>query len=119
MGGYLGLILAWSKGCREMVLEVDSKLVVRWLQIVKFSNMPMSNLIQKCKQELKKQWLVVIVHAYRESNHATDMLANAAATLQCNRGLRVLEDPPSKLTYILMEDVVGFPWPRKVPVVNS
>ena len=36
-----GLMLAWSKGCRKVVLEVDSELVVRWLQIVKLSNLPM------------------------------------------------------------------------------
>ena len=29
MGSYLGLMLAWSKGYRKVVLEVDSELVVK------------------------------------------------------------------------------------------
>ena len=44
-----------------------------------------------------------------------DILANVA--LQYNWGLRVLDDPPPRLTYFLKEDVVGFSWPKKAPVV--
>ena len=83
-----GLILSWSKSCRKLVLEVDSELVVRWLQTVKLLNLPMSNLVQKCKKELQKKWEVRIVHAYRKSSRTMKMLANVV--LQCNRGLWVL-----------------------------
>ena len=80
---------------------------------MKLPNLPMANLVQKCKQELEKSWEVRIVHAYkervikvriihahRESNRVVDMLANAA--LQCNEGLSVLEDPPLRMTYPLL-----------------
>ena len=76
-----------------------------------------ANLVQKCNQELQKQWEVKFVHNYRESDRVANILTNVA--LQCNRGLRVLEDPPSKLICIFKEDVVSFSWPRKVPIVNS
>ena len=35
-----------------------------------------------------------------------DILANVA--LLCNRGLRVLEDPPLRLIYIIKKDAIGF-----------
>ncbi|XVE58726.1 hypothetical protein DITRI_Ditri04bG0192200 [Diplodiscus trichospermus] len=60
---------------------------------------------QDSPQVLQNHWEIKIVHAYRESNRAADMLASAA--IQHNQGLQVLENPFPGLGQILLKDAVG------------
>ena len=72
-----GVRLAWARGFRRVMLEVDSKLVVGWLLAHKEPRLSLVNLTQACKKELEKNWEIHIVHAYRECNRAAHLLASA------------------------------------------
>ena len=77
-GVYYGLVVAWKKGIRRFELEVDSKVVVEFLTTGIGDTHPLSFLVRMCHGLLENDWLVHIVHVYREANRLTDGLANLA-----------------------------------------
>ncbi|XP_038687586.1 uncharacterized protein LOC119986972 [Tripterygium wilfordii] len=107
-----GLSLAWQNGFRKVFLETDSLVVASWLQDGCVPNIPISNLIYKCCDLLKKDWEVNICHVLREGNRCADLLANLA--LKHDRGVLVLHQPPVDIIEMLREDVIGVSWPIRV-----
>lgn len=79
-GVYYGLLAAWEKGFRRVEVEVDSEMVVEFLTTGIGDTHPMSFLVRLCYGFLTRDWLVRIVHVYREANRLTDGLANLAFT---------------------------------------
>ena len=65
MGGSSCLRLAWARGFKCVMLEVDLKRVVRWLLASNEPKLLLMNLIQACKKELEKYWEVHIVYVYK------------------------------------------------------
>lgn len=51
-------------------------------------------------------------HIYREANKMANYLA--IETLQRDRGLFILDDPSSGLQPLILQDIDGVRWPRRV-----
>ncbi|EEF37876.1 nucleic acid binding protein, putative [Ricinus communis] len=71
-----GLKLAWNMGYRELIVEVDSKLVAGWLNADQTCMNDCSNLIYACRELIRKDWNVDVRHVFREGNMIADSLAN-------------------------------------------
>ena len=109
-GVYYGLVVAWEKGIRRLEVEVDSKVVVESLTIGIGDTHPLSFLVRLCHGFLSRDWLVRIVHVYREANCLADGLVNLAFSLPF--GFYRLDNAPIEVVDVLQEDVVGPPRPR-------
>jgi len=83
LGTFNGVVgnLLWSADClgerlRKVDLEVDSELIVGFLQSGISEAYPIAFEICLCHSYFSKNWLVRISHVYRETNRLTDELAN-------------------------------------------
>ncbi|CAN1347081.1 Putative ribonuclease H protein At1g65750, partial [Linum perenne] len=79
-----GLQLAWERGYRKIQLQLDSQCVVQLLQ---------------------GEGLDDHAHVYRESNHASDFLANVRHS--CPLGFHLVEQFDPNLYYWLLYDQLG------------
>lgn len=111
-GVYYGLVVAWERGWRRVRLEVDSALVVGFLQSGIGDSHPLAFLVRLCHGFISKDWIVRITHVYREANRLADGLANYAFTLPF--GFLLLDSCPEHVSSILLEDVMGTSFPRHV-----
>lgn len=64
---YYGLVIAWEKNISRLEVEVDSKMVVSFLTTGIEDTHSLSFLIRLCHGFLTRDWLVRIVHVYREA----------------------------------------------------
>lgn len=113
-----GLALTWNKGCRKVVLEVDSMVVVRELLGDLRPSSPLYHIVRRCKGLIfDQEWEVVVKHCYREANRAADWLANYGVGL--NPKLVIMEAAPMGLRDVLLEDLSGVALLRKVPTVAA
>lgn len=78
---YYGVLLAWDRGLRQVVLEVDSVLVVEFLQSEISDSHPLAFLVHLCHDFISRDWIVRISHVYREDNRIADGLANYVFSL--------------------------------------
>jgi len=111
-GVYYGLVTAWERGVRRVVLEVEVKLVVGFLQSGIRDTHPLAFLVRLCQGFIARDWLVRVTHVYREANRLADGLANYAFTLPI--GLQLLDDCPASVNSIMVEDSVGTSFPRNI-----
>lgn len=110
-----GMKLAREKGYKNVIIESDSKKVVEW--VTREDNRkkirdPIKNIIDKCKDMMKRDWEVRIYCVYREQNRTADCLARQA--LNHKRGLRVYDQAPSDMKVYLQQDMKGAPIARRV-----
>ena len=110
-GVYYGLVIGWEKGISRLELEVDSIMVVEFLTKGIGDTHPLSFLVRLCHGFLTRDWLVRIVHVYREANHLADGLANLVFSLSF--GFHKLDAAPSDVVSLLREDVDGPLRPRQ------
>lgn len=54
LGALNGLSLAWGMGYRKVCLKLDSDMVVQWLKADDLHRLALANLIEKCRQFLKR-----------------------------------------------------------------
>ncbi|KAG7576302.1 Ribonuclease H domain [Arabidopsis thaliana x Arabidopsis arenosa] len=111
-GIYYGLVIAWERGYRRVELEVDSELVVGFVQSGVSDGHPLSFLVRLCQGFFSRDWLVRVTHVYREANRLADGLANYAFTL--GLGFLHLDDCPDVVHPILLADANGTAFPRHV-----
>ena len=111
-GVYYGLVIAWEKGIRRLEVEVDSKMVVGFLTTGIEDTHPLSFLVRLCHGFLTRDWLVRIVHVYREANRLADGLANLAFSLPF--GFHRFDVVPLEFVSLIREDVDGLLQPRQV-----
>ena len=74
-GMYQGLILAWNKGIRLLIVEVDSLCVTQLIQSQTLSANASSSLVNGIWELLSRNWQVSVHHIYRKANFAADFLA--------------------------------------------
>ncbi|KAG7536806.1 Ribonuclease H domain [Arabidopsis suecica] len=111
-GVYYGLYIAWERGITRLELEVDSEIVVGFLQKGIEDSHPLSFLVHLCYGFLSKDWIVRICHVYREANRLADGLANYAFSLHL--GFHMFHSCPDDTRLILLEDGSGAANPRHV-----
>jgi len=113
-GVFYGLRIARERGFSKVELHVDSSVVVRTLQTTKDGSVVGWRLIQEIRRLLALEREVKIWHSYREENSSADALAN----MGCEHapGLRVYEQCPARLSYLVLADVMGIATPRVIYV---
>ncbi|KAG7556791.1 Ribonuclease H domain [Arabidopsis suecica] len=111
-GVYYGLVIAWERGFRRVELEVDSELVVGFLQAGISDTHLLSFLVRLCHGFISRDWLVRVSHVYREANRLADGLANYVFSLDL--GFLSLDSCPECVVSIMLEDVNGIGVPRSV-----
>ncbi|KAK9749278.1 hypothetical protein RND81_02G114800 [Saponaria officinalis] len=109
-----GIQLAKQMGHNRVIVQTDSLTLVNLLQQTDH-HCSYFHLLQLCKEVFKSdQWRVEVVHVYREANSCADWLANL--DIDQMEHLKILEEPPQCLQYLLQQDLTGVAWPRSVPV---
>lgn len=113
-----GLALAWNKGHKRVILEVDSMVVTRSLLGEINPSSPYYHVIRRCRELLEKQeWEVVVQHCYRQANRSADWLANYGVGLSPK--LVIMEAAPTSLRAVLLEDISAVALLRRVPAVAA
>ena len=111
-GIYQGLLLAWDRGIRLLMVEVDSLCVTQLLQRRDDIHNACYPLVKGIQELLSRSWQISVKHIYREANFAADFLANFALSLPL--GLHVFSNPPDGVNVWLRNDGVGIAFPRFV-----
>ncbi|CAA7038516.1 unnamed protein product [Microthlaspi erraticum] len=104
-GVYYGLLMAWENRVPRLIVEVDSEIVVKILHSGISDVHPLSFLARLCYGFFTRDWLVRIMHTYREANRVADGLANHAFSL--SSGFHLFTSPPAHISVLLLEDVNG------------
>lgn len=77
----IDLKMAWNENVKQLILEVDSMVVIQLLaKEVDWSNLN-TGLINHCRELLCRNWEVQIQHVFREGNAVADGLANKGLDL--------------------------------------
>ena len=71
-----GLRMAWEKGIRRLVVEMDSMLVHAWVTNKNPKHRRHATLLKGSADFLSRDWNVQVHHIHREWNQAADYLAN-------------------------------------------
>ncbi|KAH9770878.1 putative ribonuclease H protein [Citrus sinensis] len=104
-GLFQGLNIAWDRGIRYLIVEVDRQCVSQLISSTRLMPNAHFSLITAIKELMNRQWLITIKHIYREANFAADSMAKLAGSLPL--GLHVFENPPEGLGYWLCNDIYG------------
>lgn len=107
-----GLIWAWKKGERKVMIQSDSHDAVEGVNGQITFQGPAHNMVEACQSWMRKQWEVCIVHVYREQN----MVADAIVKMTVAEDTQWLElrVPLGNARCALEEDNVGRSWSRHI-----
>ncbi|KAJ1421638.1 Ribonuclease H-like superfamily [Sesbania bispinosa] len=108
---------AWDLGMRKVCFETDSRAAISIIEHGCHSYHPCYGLISEIQALKKRDWEIQIVHVYREANKVVDFLASLAVSL--DYGLYVLDSPPLGCGEILIQDLIGVMFPRRVAVCSG
>lgn len=113
-GVYYGLYIAWEKRVTRLEVEVDSELVVGFLNSGISNAHPLSFLVRLCHGFISRDWNVRISHVFREANRLADGLANHAFSLPL--GFHSFTVVPDVVASIVRDDARGTAFPRQICV---
>jgi len=106
-----GFQIARAEGIGHLLIQMDSQLVINKLKEPVGTYQVYGNTIKKCHLLIMDpKWTVEISHCFRESNKATDCLANRGVVQ--STPLILYSNPPPFLIPTLSEDLSGVAWPR-------
>ena len=108
-----GLKMVRENEARQLIIELDSLTVYRWITGLEEINNYLTNIIQECKDYINKDWSISIKHVYREGNQVADRMTK----LVLNSSKSIIarwRKPPKKLENLLFLDMLGTKTPRKV-----
>ncbi|CAL1368627.1 unnamed protein product [Linum trigynum] len=111
-----GLELAWKLGFRVVKLASDSQLAIQLIQDRQDPIHPYATLLGLVRRKLSQDWLVNLSHTYREGNRVADWLSKHS--LVYPYGMHELVDPPLGVVPLIMDDLMGVTFERRV-VANS
>ncbi|KAL4279654.1 hypothetical protein GQ457_03G035040 [Hibiscus cannabinus] len=96
--------MAWDKGFRRIIIEVDSLDVIRVLKEDRRQG-HICTLILHIQMLLRRSWEVRVLHVLRCDNSVVDRLAKLAnSDSTC---VKYFEDPPPSIVQILQKDVAS------------
>ena len=100
---YLGLQMAWTKGYREVICEVDSKELMDKLgDNTLYRFMP---ILKEINDVIQRNWSISLSHIRREANATADWLAKFGAN-NSNLGVVEFEVPPYEIETLLLRDSI-------------
>ncbi|CAL1414425.1 unnamed protein product [Linum trigynum] len=112
-----GLEFAWKKGSRFLVLETDSQLALQLIEQRRDEVHPYATILGAIRRLLSQDWMVRLVHTYREGNRVADWLSKHSLVYPF--GMYELEAPPLEVNRICYEDEAGTSFPRMVRLDNE
>ncbi|CAL1397426.1 unnamed protein product [Linum trigynum] len=107
-----GLEMAWKKGSRFLIMEIDARLAIQLIEQRRDKVHPYATILGAIRRLLAKEWVVCLVQTYREGNRVADWLTKHSLVYPF--GIYELEAPPLDLDKICQEDVLGISFPRLV-----
>ncbi|CAN1121361.1 Putative ribonuclease H protein At1g65750, partial [Linum perenne] len=107
-----GMLLAWEKGVRKLVIQTDSRAAVEILLNDSDLAHRHASLVEQFSSLKNRDWEVAIHHVYREANFAADYLATVGHDLDL--GTHVFLYPDTKLLYWIRYDLMGVSIPRLI-----
>ena len=111
-GAYYALLIAWNKGFRQVLLELDSSSAIALIHNECIDNHPFASIIKHVRHLLKRNWVVKIQHVFREANRTTDFMDSKGH--EVHLGVCFYEVPPPSLSSFLRDDIVGVAFPRLI-----
>ncbi|CAL1380726.1 unnamed protein product [Linum trigynum] len=111
-GIHQGLIMAWKQGTQFLILETDSKLAIDLIRNREDPAHPHSTILAAIRRLLSQNWVVQLVHTYREGNRVADWLSKHSLVYPF--GTCELTSPPRELERLLREDIIGVSFSRRV-----
>ncbi|MCI33000.1 ethylene responsive transcription factor 1b, partial [Trifolium medium] len=111
---YDGFYLARHIGVTKVKVHVDSSVVVQTLNSTNGGSIVGWRLVQEIRRLLALDWDIKVCHFYREANACADTLAN----MSCDHGLglRLYDNCPSRMSSLLLADIMGITTPRIIAV---
>ncbi|CAL1400519.1 unnamed protein product [Linum trigynum] len=113
-GIYKGIDLAWNKEIKFLIIETDSQLALDLLNKRMNPTHPLATLLRAIRRLIAQEWVVQLVHTYREGNRVADWLSKHSLVYPF-RTFELL-NPPPELQKILLEDLRGISFLRQVVV---
>ncbi|CAL1354334.1 unnamed protein product [Linum trigynum] len=101
-GIYHGLGVAWQSGGRTIIVESDSKLALQLIEKRADPLHPHATLLAAIRRRLAQDWVVRLVHTYREGNRVADWLSKHS--LVYPYGMHELTSPPQGLQPLIGDD---------------
>lgn len=102
------IVFAWNRGCKKVMVEINSKLAHDVLQKGLMEANDYYSLVLRIKEFLYRDWL----HVYRESNCVADRMAWFTDSLML--GLYVYDFLTPGLLTVVLQELVRVPLPRLV-----
>lgn len=97
-----GLELAWARGFRNIICEVDSRELLGSLQSSELDSfVPM---VQQIRSMLERPWQVAIRGIQRKCNQVADFIAKTACMVM---GYHIMNSPSHKLETLVLRDLLG------------
>ncbi|KDP35858.1 hypothetical protein JCGZ_10597 [Jatropha curcas] len=93
------LSLAWSKGFRQVLVEMDSKSSLELISPPTSTNLKFSQKFSQIHELVHCSWTVHFEYCYREANKVAHRLANAG--LLSEKGYHIVVHPPQIISDFL------------------
>ncbi|CAL1409286.1 unnamed protein product [Linum trigynum] len=107
-----GINLARRMGIEFLIIESDSRLALDLIQQPHDPTHLHASILADIRRTLAQNWVVQLVHSYREGNRVADWLSKHSLVYPF--GMHELDDPPKAARAKLREDVIGVSIPRMV-----
>ncbi|KAI4324096.1 hypothetical protein L6164_023660 [Bauhinia variegata] len=98
-GLFDGLIMAWDKRFRRVIVECDSLVLVQLINNNRIGSLLTGLLWLRILELMDRRWEAEVVHTMREGNRSADWLANYRVSQHI--GLETLDTPLVELVGIL------------------
>ncbi|CAN0892042.1 Putative ribonuclease H protein At1g65750 [Linum grandiflorum] len=107
-----GLQLAWELGYRKVNLQLDSQVVVSYLNQSDISDPQHRSCILELKQLLNRHWDVLVTHTYIEGNCMADLQAHHGHSLSF--GFHKLHTVNFEIINCIQADMFGVSYSRLI-----
>ncbi|CAN1149154.1 Putative ribonuclease H protein At1g65750 [Linum perenne] len=111
-GAMTGLQIAWDRGFRRIIVQLDSRVAVQLLLGDGEDSHQHSSEIASFREMLDRDWMIKVEHIYREGNRAADYLAGIGHALPI--GVHDVSSFDPCLSHHLLYDLLGISQTRLV-----
>ncbi|CAN1312660.1 Putative ribonuclease H protein At1g65750, partial [Linum perenne] len=113
-GMLFGLQLAWERGHRRVVAQLDSAVAVALLEAGGDITHHHAAEVYQFRELLKRDWCVQVRHIYREANKAANSLAGRGHSL--GLGTHIIPTSDRSLGFYLRYDCIGISEDRLISI---
>ncbi|CAN1342712.1 Putative ribonuclease H protein At1g65750, partial [Linum perenne] len=104
-GAMIGLQIAWDRGFRRIIVQLDSRVAVQLLLGDGEDSHQHSSEIASFREMLDRDWMIKVEHIYREGNRTADYLAGIGHALTI--GVHDVSSFDPCLSHHLLYDLLG------------